>query len=288
MWCWLKVSCSASQPETFHDIHYRKRALSDLYPMLPNHPEYEPGIVDPHCGARPLVRRSAVQVLQAILNCCDSKTLVFDLDSTVLDNGPRNAMIMRDFGEVAGLPVLAGAHARHWESWDARQAMANIGLSAAQIDRHHRHYEEFWSERFFTSDYCAHDALTDGAAHFIARALECGARVVYLTGRPENMRQGTLACFERLGVAAPDGNRVALQMKPGGDGSDDDFKRDATLQLRAASDIAAAFDNEPQHINTYRTLLPEALCVHLFTDHSMRPIALDQGIVSIRDFQLGD
>ncbi len=250
--------------------------------------DVEADVVDPHCGARPLVHRSAVKVLQAVLDACDGKALVFDLDSTVLDNGPRNAMIMREYGDAANLPVLRRAQARHWQDWDARRAMANIGLSAAQIEQHHRPYEEFWSERFFTSQYCAHDELTEGAARFIAMALTRGASVTYLTGRPETMRRGTLSCFERLGVAMPDRPQVSLLMKPDADGSDDDFKRDTTQRLREQADIAAAFDNEPQHINTYRMLLPQALCVHLFTDHSMRPIALGEGIVSIRDFHLGN
>ena len=48
--------------------------------------------------------------------------------------------------------------------------------------------------------------------------------------------------------------------------------------------MVAAFDNEPAHINGYREAFPDAFCVHLATDHSMRDIPLADGILSISDF----
>ena len=262
----------------------RDQPLTESYPPDLSRAEYEAGVVDPHCGARPLTRACSSQLLATILQHSEGGTMLFDLDSTLLDNGPRNALIMREYGERAGLPILTNAHARHWQDWDARRAMANIGLSADQIAKHHDDYDNFWGERFFSSEYCAHDELTPGASAFVTRALDGGARVVYLTGRPENMREGTLACFARLGVPLPQGPRIELTMKPLADSSDDDFKRDCAQALGEREKIVAAFDNEPQHINTYHALLPQTACVHLFTDHSMRSIALADGIASIRNF----
>jgi len=48
--------------------------------------------------------------------------------------------------------------------------------------------------------------------------------------------------------------------------------------------LLAAFDNEPAHINGYRESFPEAIAVHLATDHSPRDIPIVPGIPSIADF----
>ena len=52
----------------------------------------------------------------------------------------------------------------------------------------------------------------------------------------------------------------------------------------AGDTVAAVLDNEPMHVNDYRRSFPEALVVHLATDHSMRDTLVDPGIPSIADF----
>lgn len=249
-------------------------------------PEYEAGVVDRHCGARPFTAAAASRVLDAVLQHCTGRTVLFDLDSTLLDNRPRNALIMREFAKARQLSVLSAAEPQHWQDWSVRRTMANIGLPASLIDQHIEQYEQFWFERFFTSEYCVHDAPTPGAVRFVERVQANGGRVLYLTGRSEQMRHGTLENLTQLGFAMPDDDSVALNMKPRAEDSDDQFKRDCARALRASGAIAAAFDNEPQHINTYHELLGDAICVHLYTDHSMREIPLHSGIASIRSFVL--
>ena len=39
-------------------------------------------------------------------------------------------------------------------------------------------------------------------------------------------------------------------------------------------EVVALFDNEPTHINGYHQAFPDALTVHLATDHSGREVAL--------------
>ena len=48
--------------------------------------------------------------------------------------------------------------------------------------------------------------------------------------------------------------------------------------------LIAAFDNEPTHANDYRTRFPDALIVHLATDHSGRDAPLEDGVLSIPHF----
>ena len=210
--------------------------------------------------------------------------IAFDLDSTLLDNRPRQAKIMREYGRAHDIPELLRCTPEHWQGWDFRLAMANARLGDAQIREHEVSYRTFWLERFFTSDYCVVDRPIRGATAYATAAAATGARVVYVTGRPERMRAGTLETFDIAGFPEPDGDRVRLVMKPSPDETDDAYKTRIHDELRALGEVIAAFDNEPAHINGYRESFPEAICIHLATDHSPRPIRVAEGIPSIRDF----
>jgi hypothetical protein len=165
--------------------------------------------------------------------------------------------------------------------------MANSGLDAALIEEHIGPFRAFWKDRFFTSKYCVLDREIPGAPAFVRSVAARCARVYYVTGRHEEMRRGTVTCFERTGFASPNGLSVALLMKPDLAEHDDAYKQRSYAVLRERGVVVAAFDNEPSHINGYREAFPDALSVHLATDHSMRDIAVAPGIPSIRDFLIG-
>jgi hypothetical protein len=210
--------------------------------------------------------------------------VAFDLDSTLLDNRPRQARILREYGALHRIEALAGHHAEHWQGWDARIAMRQSGVSSELIEAHIAPFRAFWREKFFTSEYCVDDRPIAGAPAYVARVLAAGARVFYVTGRHEEMRRGTVVCFERTGFAVPDGQSIELLMKPALEEHDDLYKIRTYDALRERGTVVAAFDNEPAHINGYRDAFPDAITVHLATDHSMRDIPLKDGIPSIRDF----
>jgi len=235
-------------------------------------------------GARALTPESCTAVLNRIASRCSKQILVFDLDSTLLDNRERSAKIMREFGELNNESRLMQAKAKHWQDWSARNAMTAIGLPQTDIDRLIDDYLTFWKTTFFTSEYCQFDTQIAGAAAFVTELKQAGGIIRYLTGRHEGMRAGTMRSLKKLGFPVPDLNKSDLIMKPSQTTSDDDFKKNAMQQLDKESAVFAAFDNEPFHINAYRSAYPKAVCVHLHTDHSMRPIRLLGGIVSIDNF----
>src|SRR4029079_7590305 len=80
--------------------------------------------------------------------------VVFDLDSTLLDNRPRQARILREFGQARSEPALQACGPEHWDGWDIRVAMRNAGLAEDRILALHQDAREFWKQRFFTSEYC--------------------------------------------------------------------------------------------------------------------------------------
>lgn len=242
---------------------------------------------DPVLAALDLRRGArAHALLQEVLDRVRDRggTVVFDLDSTLLDNKVRQARIMAEYGQAHGIPALAGTRAEHWDSWDYRAAMRRAGLPEGQIDDHAEAYRQWWRERFFTSEYCRLDEAVPGAVAYVQALRAAGARVVYVTGRQQSMRAGSEASFERLGLPVPDGGDVQLWMKPSIDEDDDDFKARVHADLHALGAPVAFFDNEPTHVNGYRQSFPDALVIHLATDHSMRPVRVAEGIPSVADF----
>ena len=247
----------------------------------------EPAPHDPVFAALDVLRGDGAHaLLSKVIDDARSKggVVVFDLDSTLLDNKARQARIMAEYGRAHGVAALSSTTAEHWEGWDYRRAMRNAGLPLEEVEGHVEPYREFWRERFFTSEYCRIDEAVVGAVRYVGAVREAGARVFYVTGRQEDMRAGSEESFRTLGFPVPDGDAVQLWMKPTLDEDDDAFKARVHADLRALGTPVAVFDNEPIHINAYRHSFPDSQVIHLATDHSMRTILVDEGIPSIGDF----
>lgn len=210
--------------------------------------------------------------------------LIFDLDSTLLDNRPRQARILREFGRARGVSRLAEARAEHFTGWSLGDAMRAAGLGEDEVAALVGDGKEFWRQRFFTSEYCVDDVPIRGAVEFTRAVRASGAQIAYVTGRHTPMGPGTVACFEREGFPLPDGRHVHLMLKPAFETTDDDWKLLAFREVDALGEVVAAFDNEPAHINGYAARYPGALSVRLATDDSGRPIAVAPGVVQVADF----
>jgi hypothetical protein len=210
--------------------------------------------------------------------------VVFDLDSTVFDNRPRQARILREFGAFRKIDALAHCSPTDFNSgWDLRAAMRNCGLTTEEAEGIYPEAKQFWLKRFFTSAYCREDVAIRGAPQFVKAVAEAGAIVCYVTGRHEGMKSGTLDAMRNCGFLMP-GNGVHLIMKPTPEMGDDEFKRRAHREVAKLGTMIAAFDNEPTHVNDYRRTFPEATIVHLATDHSGRPVGLLEGVLSVPHF----
>lgn len=235
------------------------------------------------------IRPDWPRVLDAVLDrarATAGAVLAFDLDSTVFDNRPRQARIVREFGQARGIPLLHACQATHFPTgFNMKAALRNCGLAEEEIDAVWDEARAFWMERFFTSDYCEDDDTIDGAAEFLHKVTRTGATLAYLTGRPEVMREGTIRAMRRHGYPEPDGQKIVLLMKPSAQDNDDAFKRAAHAELANLGTVVAAFDNEPTHVNDYQAKFPDAAIIHLATDHSGRPVELHGSIVSIPHFR---
>ncbi|WNG49036.1 hypothetical protein F0U60_36655 [Archangium minus] len=230
-------------------------------------------------------QRTLRDILEQARSLGSQAVLAFDLDSTLFDNRPRQARILREFGLARAVEKLSAIEPHHWDSgFDMRGAMRNCGLSEEEVETLFNEVRTFWLERFFTNDYCVEDVAIQGGAAFTHAVVATGAHLVYVTGRYEGMRAGTVECMRRNGLAVPGEGRVSLLMKPSEQDNDDAFKRAAHARLGEMGTLIAAFDNEPTHANDYLRRFPKAKVVHLATDHSGRPVTLLDEIVSVPHF----
>jgi hypothetical protein len=171
----------------------------------------------------------------------------------------RQARIVREYGALKGDARLAACPPEAIVSWDLRDTARLRGLSKGEADALHAELTEFWRERFFTSEYCRNDEPVAGAREFLHEVF-------------------------RVGFPLPEGERVQLWLKPKLADDDDAWKEICHGRLLDLSGIACAFDNEPTHVNAYKRSFPEAVVVHLDTDHSRRPVEVQSDIPSIHDF----
>jgi hypothetical protein len=238
-------------------------------------------------GAR-AVAADQTSILQAALDNIrpDASAAVFDLDSTILSNKPRQARIVREFGRARGVAPLARCEPAAVVSWDLRDTMRLCGLSEDEVRSLHAPLREFWFHRFFTSEYCKEDEPIAGARDYLHRVIGAGGHILYVTGRHSGMEAGTLESFRRAGFPLPDSERVQLWLKPDPDEDDDLWKETCQRRLADLRGVACAFDNEPTHVNAYKRAFPRARVVHLDTDHSGRPVEVRSDVPSIVDFRM--
>lgn len=208
---------------------------------------------------------------------------VFDLDGCLFDTRHRQIQILRELASRGGLPELYRVSPEHFVGWDLRATLEAAGLSAARVRKLYPTVRAAFDAHFFLSDYVLYDHAMPGAAALVWRCYQAGLRIVYLTGRHEEMRPGTEAALRRHGF--PWGRpRTDLIMKPDFHTPDLAFKTEASRELRLIGAPALFLDNEPANVNHFAEAQPDALVVWVETDHSPAPITPLPHLPALRGF----
>jgi hypothetical protein len=207
-------------------------------------------------------------VLARVAEAEPSKVVIFDLDSTLFDNRPRQVQILREFGLTHRLPELSSLSERHFLDWDLKAPLVRAGIDEQRAEVLFPQVRAYWKARFFTSPYCLYDVALPGAADYVSALHAADATIVYLTGRHEAMREGTHESLLRFGFPAPGMLRVHLLMKPSLELDDTAFKATAHRDVEKVGHVIAAFDNEPAHALGLKHSFPDATVVWLDTDRS--------------------
>ncbi len=210
--------------------------------------------------------------------------VVFDLDHTLFDNGPRTLEILREFARDGGDDVLLGHLSRPVKGivpYLMSDLLPQIGENRPGVMEAAAAY---WRDRFFTDDWQRLDVPMPGAAEFAVSCFEAGATVVYLSGRDApNMLVGCIESLRRFGFPVGLAHTLVV-LKPHFDLNDFTFKEEVTGFLATLGEVVASFDNEPANCNLFARKFPSACTVFLDTAFAPGAPSLDPGIPLICDF----
>ena len=209
--------------------------------------------------------------------------VVFDLDGTLFDNGPRTRRILAELAErdddaafCAAVAALPSGHL----PYQLRDTLALCGVHDEMVVAR---AADFWRERFFTDDYQSYDAPLAGAVKLADTLHRSGATLVYLSGRDApNMLVGCAAALRNHGfpVGIP---RTAIVLKHDFHDDDHAFKREALHFMDDMGTVVATFDNEPANCNLFVAHWPEARHFFLATSHAPNPPVLHASVLTIHD-----
>ena len=208
---------------------------------------------------------------------------VFDLDGCLFDTRHRQIQILRELGSREGLPELYRVAPEHFVGWDLAATLAAAGLSEARAQQLYPTVRAAFDAHFFQGDYALYDHAMPGAAGLVWRCHQVGLRIVYLTGRHEQMRAATETALRRHGFPPCEGH-TRLIMKPDLSTADLDFKAEALRELHLLGTPALFLDNEPSNVNHFADEHPDALVVWVETDHSPRPVGPHPHLPALRGF----
>ncbi|MEQ1723039.1 MAG: HAD family acid phosphatase [Pseudobdellovibrio sp.] len=193
---------------------------------------------------------------------------VFDLDSTLFNVSTRTQKILSEFAEKHQIERLKGVQVKH-EDWGIKEAVLRAGFSMEHDIEILKELRDFWSERFFTSEYLHYDVPYLGAISFVQDLADTGCEIKYLTGRDNSrMRKGTVEVLEKWGFPFTSEN---LFLKPNNSQEDELYKHEWFKELNH-SDYKKIFffENEPVNVNAIIDSCPEVEIIFLDTTHARK------------------
>jgi predicted secreted acid phosphatase len=215
--------------------------------------------------------------------------VVFDLDDTLLDARERSFRVIQDFANQSEIQEKFPKESKKIKSisiqdlhWGLEDSFKSIGIMDERLIQKAK---LFWSEHFFTNEYCKSDRPILGAVEYVKSVYVWGAKVVYLTGRDSpRMKNGTEPNLKSLGFPL-DSDRAVLLLKPSATGDDLMYKVAQVSTIKEMGKVIAVFENEPANINAFQQAFPQAKIIFVDTVHSPKPDMPNPGVIWIRDFQ---
>ena len=144
----------------------------------------------------------------------ENAQVIFDLDDTLFLVRPRKRVIFRELAELhtQDLALHTALH-RLADSpipYDVREALGTVGIAHPPVVER---LQNGFFERFFNGDYAQHDLPNEGAAAYVNYLYAMGVKIVYLSGRPEEMMDGTVAYLAEHGFPVGANTSVVLKAR---------------------------------------------------------------------------
>lgn len=207
---------------------------------------------------------------------------VFDLDSTLFNVSTRTKRILTEFAELHQINELKDVEVKP-EDWGIKEAVVRAGFALEKDIELLKKLRDFWSERFFSSEYLHFDVPYLGAISFVLDLENSGCEINYLTGRDEKrMKKGSFEVLKKWGFPVNENN---LFLKPELQVEDELFKLDWFQKLNHSEyKKIFFFENEPVNINAIKDACPEVEIIYLDTTHARKQEVTHQSIGKIKNF----
>lgn len=163
--------------------------------------------------------QDAIADIRSRVAAGESVKVVFDMDDTLWDNRGRTVALAHQFDEANGTHLFDSLELKQVGK-DGYETARNLGLSREDA----RAFSRYWQTHVYEAGSNQHDLPNTEIQDLARQAKEAGAEVMYLTGRNETEREGSLAELQRFGL--PDADHDHLVMKPRKSDSTPDYKVD--------------------------------------------------------------
>ncbi len=230
------------------------------------------------------VLQNIVSRARAVRSSGARPVVVFDLDATLFDNGPRSWHILSEFAEEAGSETLQAGlknYRKEGLPYLLSDMFSEMGIDDEALAKA---ATAFWFKRFFTDEYQRLDVPMAGSVEFVNELFDLGATIVYLSGRDS---PGMLVgCSESLRTHGyPVGLPfTAVVLKPDFETSDAVFKEKACEFIGELGTVVATVDNEPGNVNLFQRIFGDAINVLIHTNAAPGAPEPLEGIAHIDDF----
>lgn len=214
-----------------------------------------------------------------IANSIDNPVVILDLDDTLFYSSSRTMTIFKELSEEPNfkqnypLEIDTIRNIKFEEiEYSIRDTLVNAGIeNSSLIDK----AEDFWKQRFFTNEYVKDDMPIEGSIEYVNLLLENSIKVIYLTGRDDSMRSGTIDSLRKSGFPI-DGTNAILITKKKFNTSDIVYKKKAFSEIDKMGNVIAFFENEPKNLNAMINYFSsDAISVFLDIKHSPTNITVN-------------
>jgi len=236
---------------------------------------------------KPELLEEVIKLVQKTVAEKQIPVVVFDLDSTLFNNTPRNRAIIEGFAETvkekyADFYKAVKSMKDEQIAYSLDDTLKNIGINDAQVLKE---LKKVWYDSFFTDKYVVLDKAYEGAADYVVRLHKTGAKIVYLTGRDTpDMEKGTIQSLKDSGFPYGDSNSVLLT-KPEKKIKDDEYKKSASADILKFGKVIASFDNEPKNVNLFKEVFPGSLVIFIETNHSPKAVPVEASIPWVKSWK---
>ncbi len=217
-------------------------------------------------------------------NSGELPVVIFDLDGTLFDSGPRSKRIFLEFAETTGnslLKLKVEMIDAHTMKYKVRESLIDAGIKDSTLLKE---MIDSWRKKFFNGEYLKYDEPVPGSVEFVNELSDSGALIIYLTGRDApGTLIGSVAALQKNGF--PIGvYGTELIMKPERFMKTYTFKKKTLSYIKKLGTVVASFENEPANINLLFEYFPENIPFFLDTSHKPNAPPVNKGIHHIKNY----